>query len=148
MLRQDLASAKYRGDEIAIGTATNPYQVPEATYKLMRGALTALRDAQAPFHVTTRSPVIVRHLGLLAGVPRSASPSASRRSTKRSRARLSRPSRRGGSGCAPCALAGAGIWVRVAAAPVLPDVRQCRIAAAVVRAAADAGRLACSGTAR
>src|ERR1700683_4407815 len=66
VLRADLARSTYRGDEIAIGTATDPYQPLEGRYRLMRGILAALRDARAPFHITTRSPLIVRDLDLLA----------------------------------------------------------------------------------
>src|SRR5947209_10565652 len=72
VLRSDLASRAYRGEEIAIGTATDPYQALEGRYRLMRGILAALRDARAPFHVTTRSPLVVRDLDLLAQCARRA----------------------------------------------------------------------------
>ena len=38
----DLAARTYRGEEIAIGTATDPYQALEGRYRLMRGVLAAL----------------------------------------------------------------------------------------------------------
>ncbi len=144
VLRADLASAKYRGEEIAIGTATDPYQALEGTYRLMRGVLPALRDARAPFHITTRSPLIVRDLDLLAQCARRAEVGVaiSIATLDETLAREIEPT------VAPPrqrlravrALAGAGIRVGVAVAPVLPDVTDDPGAlAAVVRAAAEAG---------
>src|SRR3982074_1924453 len=39
VLRAELAGRVYRGEEIAIGTATDPYQALEGRYRLMRGIL-------------------------------------------------------------------------------------------------------------
>jgi DNA repair photolyase len=144
VLRADLSRSTYRGDEIAIGTATDPYQPLEGRYRLMRGILAALRDARAPFHITTRSPLIVRDLDLLAQcagraevgvavsiatlddrVAREIEPTVA---PPRQRLRAVR------------ALADARIRVGVAVAPVLPEITDDAAAmAAVVHAAADAG---------
>jgi DNA repair photolyase len=144
VLRADLAAKTYRGEEIAVGTATDPYQALEGRYRLMREILPALRDARAPFHVTTRSPLIVRDLDLLAqcarradvgvaisiatlddAVAREVEPTVA---PPRQRLRAVR------------ALADAGIRVGVAVAPVLPDLTDDPAAlAAVVHAAAAAG---------
>ncbi|HEX3464525.1 MAG TPA: radical SAM protein [Candidatus Elarobacter sp.] len=144
VLRDDLAARTYRGEEIAIGTATDPYQALEGTYRLMRGVLVALRDARAPFHITTRSPLIVRDLDLLAECARRAEVGVaiSIATLDEALAREIEPT------VAPPrqrlravrALADAGIRVGVAVAPVLPDVTDgAESLAAVVRAAAEAG---------
>ena len=144
VLRADLAGRAYRGEEIAIGTATDPYQALEGRYRLMRGVLTALRDARAEFHITTRSPLIVRDLDLLAQCARRADVSVAVSvatlneglaheieptvAPPRQRLRAVR------------ALADAGIRVGVAVAPILPDLTDDDAGiAAVVAAAAEAG---------
>ena len=144
VLRADLASRAYRGEEIAIGTATDPYQALEGRYRLMRGVLPVLRDARAPFHVTTRSPLIVRDLDLLAECARRADVgvAVSIATLDEALARQIEPT------VAPPrqrlravrALADAGVRVGVAVAPVLPELTDgADSLAAVVRAAAEAG---------
>jgi DNA repair photolyase len=144
VLRADLAGRAYRGEEIAVGTATDPYQALEGRYRLMRGVLAALRDARAPFHVTTRSPLIVRDLDLLVQCARRADVgvAVSIATLDEALAREIEPT------VAPPrqrlravrALADAGIRVGVAVAPVLPDLTDDPAAlAAVVHAAAEAG---------
>jgi DNA repair photolyase len=144
VLRAELASRTYRGEEIAVGTATDPYQALEGSYRLMRGILTALRDARAPFHITTRSPLIVRDLDLLAQCARRADVgvAVSIATLDEALAREIEPT------VAPPrqrlravrALADAGIRVGVAVAPVLPDVTDDAASlASVVHAAAGAG---------
>lgn len=51
--------------QIAIGTATDPYQQVEAKALLTRGCLEVLAEFQAPVTITTRSPLILRDLDLL-----------------------------------------------------------------------------------
>ncbi len=144
VLRDELAGRAYRGEEIAIGTATDPYQALEGRYRLMRGVLPALRDARAPFHITTRSPLIVRDLDLLAGCARRAdvSVAVSIATLDDALAREIEPT------VAPPrqrlravrALAEAGVRVGVAVAPVLPELTDDEASmTAVVRAAAEAG---------
>lgn len=65
VLRRELARRSWKGDHVAIGAATDPYQPAEGRYKLTRGCLEALRDARNPFHIITRSPMIVRDLDVL-----------------------------------------------------------------------------------
>ena len=144
VLRAELARSTYRGDEIAIGTATDPYQALEGRYRLMRGVLAALRDARAPFHITTRSPLIVRDLDLLSACARRADVgvAVSIATLDDALAREIEPT------VAPPrqrlravrALADAGIRVGVAVAPILPDITDdAESLAAVVRAAAESG---------
>jgi DNA repair photolyase len=144
VLRAELARPSWRPEEIAIGTATDPYQALEGRYRLMRGILAALRDARAPFHITTRSPLIVRDLDLLAACARRADVgvAVSIATLDEALAREIEPT------VAPPrqrlravrALADAGIRVAVAVAPILPDITDAPDALAdVVHAAADAG---------
>jgi DNA repair photolyase len=65
-LRAELARASWKGEGVAIGAATDPYQPAEGRYRLTRGCLEALRDASTPFHVITRGPLIVRDAEILA----------------------------------------------------------------------------------
>jgi DNA repair photolyase len=66
VLRAELARPSWRGETVAIGAATDPYQPAEGRYKLTRACLEALRDAANPFSLITRSPMIVRDLDVLA----------------------------------------------------------------------------------
>jgi DNA repair photolyase len=65
-LRAELARASWRGEGVAIGAATDPYQPAEGRYRLTRACVEALLDARNPFHVITRGPLIVRDAELLA----------------------------------------------------------------------------------
>lgn len=144
VLRAELARPSWRGEHVAIGTSTDPYQALEGRYRLMRGVLGALRDARNPFHIVTRSPLIVRDVDLLVacsrraevevaisiatldeGLAREIEPTVA---PPRQRLRAVR------------ALAEAGVRVGVAVAPVLPELTDTTESlAAVVRAAAEAG---------
>jgi DNA repair photolyase len=66
VLRAQLARATWRGEGIAIGAATDPYQPAEGRYRLTRACLEVLRDASNPFSIITRGPLIVRDVELLA----------------------------------------------------------------------------------
>ncbi len=65
VLRSELARPSWRGESVAIGAATDPYQPAEGRYKLTRACLSALSDAANPFSLITRSPMIVRDLDVL-----------------------------------------------------------------------------------
>ena len=62
VLRRELASPKWTGETIAMGTATDPYQHCEGRYKLTRGVLEALADFGNPLSMLTKSTMIVRDL--------------------------------------------------------------------------------------
>jgi DNA repair photolyase len=64
-LRRELASPKWTGEHIAMGTNVDPYQRAEGRYRLMRGILEALRDASNPFSILTKGSLILRDLDLL-----------------------------------------------------------------------------------
>jgi DNA repair photolyase len=65
VLRKELARPSWRGDRIALGTNTDPYQWVEGRYKLMRGIWEALRDFRNPCSILTKSPLVLRDLDLL-----------------------------------------------------------------------------------
>ncbi|MGZ4389656.1 MAG: radical SAM protein, partial [Gaiellaceae bacterium] len=72
VLRRELARPSWRGESVAIGAATDPYQPAEGRYRLTRACLEALADAANPVGIITRGPLIVRDLDVLAAAARSA----------------------------------------------------------------------------
>jgi DNA repair photolyase len=62
VLRLELASSKWTGETIAMGTATDPYQHCEGRYKLTRRVVSALADFENPLSMLTKSTMIVRDL--------------------------------------------------------------------------------------
>ncbi|HET9784634.1 MAG TPA: radical SAM protein [Terriglobales bacterium] len=67
LLRAELRRARDRGLPIALGTATDPYQPAEKQFRVTRGMLQAFGEFEGlDFSITTRSPLILRDLDLLA----------------------------------------------------------------------------------
>ncbi len=64
-LRKTLASARWAGEHIAMGTNVDCYQRAEGKYQLMRGIIAALRDYANPFSILTKGTLILRDLDLL-----------------------------------------------------------------------------------
>ncbi len=68
LLRSDLRRVK-SGEEIAIGTATDPYQPAERRYEVTRGILEEFsRHAGLDISITTKSDFVLRDLDLLRGI--------------------------------------------------------------------------------
>ena len=65
VLRAELSRRSWRGDSVALGTATDPYQPAEGRYRLTRRCLEVLTDADNPFTIVTRGPLIVRDVDVL-----------------------------------------------------------------------------------
>jgi DNA repair photolyase len=65
VLARELARPSWRGEGVAIGAATDPYQPVEGRYRLTRACLEALAAAANPFSLITRGPMIVRDLDVL-----------------------------------------------------------------------------------
>ena len=65
VLRVELKRPSWKGEHIALGTNTDPYQWVEGRYKLMRGIWEVLRDAANPCSILTKSPLVLRDLDLL-----------------------------------------------------------------------------------
>jgi DNA repair photolyase len=64
-LRAELASPRWHGDAIAMGTNTDPYQRAEGKYHLTQGIVRVLGEAANPFSILTKSTLILRDLDLL-----------------------------------------------------------------------------------
>ena len=64
-LRAELARPSWRGEHIALGTNTDPYQWVEGRYRLMPGIWQAMIDARNPGSVLTKSPLLLRDLELM-----------------------------------------------------------------------------------
>lgn len=62
VLRRELARPSWKREEVAIGTATDPYQPIEGKYQLTKGAITALADFATPAHIITKSPLVIRDI--------------------------------------------------------------------------------------
>jgi DNA repair photolyase len=65
VLRVELARASWKGEHVALGTNTDPYQWVEGRYRLMVGIWEALRDAANPCSILTKSPLLLRDLPLM-----------------------------------------------------------------------------------
>ncbi len=81
VLRAELARPSWRGEHVALGTNTDPYQWVEGRYRLMEGIWEALRDAADgagnPCSVLTKSPLLLRDLGLMREIAQRTTISAS-----------------------------------------------------------------------
>lgn len=144
VLTRELARPSWRGECVAVGAATDPYQPAEGRYRLTRGCIQAFAAARNPFSIVTRGPLIVRDIDVLQHAARRAQVHVS----------FSVPTldpevwRRTEPGTAPPrqrlralrALAEAGIDAGVGMAPILPGISDDPAQLAeVVRAARDAG---------
>ncbi len=65
LLRKELRAKRWKGEGIAMGTATDPYQRAEGRYKLMPQIIGALTDYRNPFSILTKGTLILRDLDLL-----------------------------------------------------------------------------------
>lgn len=65
VLRGELARPSWRHEEVALGTATDPYQPAEGRFRLTRGCIGELAAADTPFSIVTRGPLVVRDLDAL-----------------------------------------------------------------------------------
>jgi len=65
VVRAELAKPSWKGEHVAMGTNTDPYQWVESRYKLMPGIWEALRDARNPCSILTKSPLLLRDIDLM-----------------------------------------------------------------------------------
>jgi DNA repair photolyase len=150
VLRVELARPSWKGEHVAMGTNTDPYQWVEGRYKLRRGIWAALRDARNECSVLTKSPLLLRDLDLMREIaevaPISANLSvptidekawrASEPHTPHPRARLE----------AVGELSRAGIPTGVLVAPLMPGINDDpRQVEEILQLAADAGATSVSG---
>jgi DNA repair photolyase len=67
-VRAELARPSWKGDHVALGTNTDPYQWVEGRYRLMEGIWEAMRDFANPCSVLTKSPLLLRDKELMQGL--------------------------------------------------------------------------------
>jgi DNA repair photolyase len=65
VLRAELSRPSWKGEHVAIGTNTDPYQWVEGRYRLMVGIWEALLDARNPCSILTKSPLLLRDIDLM-----------------------------------------------------------------------------------
>jgi DNA repair photolyase len=70
VLRRELDRPAWVREQVAVGTATDPYQPIEGHYKLTRGSLQALLAGRTPIGLVTKGPMVVRDADLLAEIGR------------------------------------------------------------------------------
>jgi len=72
ILRKELDKPSWTREQVALGTATDPYQPIEGHYRLTRGSLEAFIAARTPIGLVTKGPMVVRDAALLAELGRRA----------------------------------------------------------------------------
>jgi DNA repair photolyase len=70
VLRRELGRPSGRGEQVALGTATDAYQPAEGRFRLTRRVLEALRDCHNPLGMVTKSPMVYRDIDLLVELAR------------------------------------------------------------------------------
>jgi DNA repair photolyase len=65
LLQKELRSKRWKGESIAMGTGTDPYQRAEGRYKLMPRIIKTLTAFRNPFSILTKGTLILRDLPLL-----------------------------------------------------------------------------------
>ena len=143
VLRRELARPTWQREEVALGTATDPYQPAEGRFRLTRACLGELASSYTPFSIVTRGPLVVRDVELLAAAARDVAvavyvslPTLDERVWRTTEPGTAPPSSRLR---AIRMLAEAGIDVGVGMAPILPGLsdapEQLRATVAAVREA-------------
>jgi DNA repair photolyase len=152
ILRAELGRPSWKGEHVALGTNTDPYQWVEGRYKLMRGIWEALRDHANPCSLLTKSPLLLRDVDLMVEIARVADIAAnlsiptmdekpwraSEPHTPNPRARME----------AVAELNRAGIPTGILVAPLMPGINDHpRQVERILEAAAEAGAVGVSGIA-
>ncbi len=65
VVRAELGKPSWKGEHVALGTNTDPYQWVEGRYKLMPPIWEAMRDYANPCSILTKSPLLLRDIGLM-----------------------------------------------------------------------------------
>ena len=73
VLRKELDRPSWTREQVAFGTATDPYQPIEGHYKLTRGTIEALAAGRTPVGIVTKGPMVVRDRDVLLDLARAAS---------------------------------------------------------------------------
>jgi DNA repair photolyase len=144
VLRRELARPAWTREQVAVGTATDPYQPIEGHYKLTRQSLEALCAARTPVGLVTKGPMVVRDADLFTAIAGVASctvyvsvPSVNEDAWRRLEPGTASPWQRLK---AVRALADAGVHVGVLMAPLVPGITADRDSIeTTIRAVADHG---------
>lgn len=72
VLDRELARSSWMREQVALGTATDPYQPIEGEYTLTRQSLERLAAARTPVGLVTKGPMVVRDIDVLQDVGRQA----------------------------------------------------------------------------
>ena len=72
VLRAELRRSTWRGEHVAIGTATDPYQPLEAQYRITRQCLEEMAEVDNPGSVTTKASLVRRDIDVLTELVRHA----------------------------------------------------------------------------
>src|SRR5438046_8124018 len=70
VLKRELDRPSWTREQVALGTATDPYQPIEGHYRLTRGAIEALARGRTPVGLVTKGPMIVRDRDVLLDLTR------------------------------------------------------------------------------
>ena len=70
VLARELDTPSWRREQVAVGTATDPYQPIEGHYKLTRRSLERLLAGRTPIGLVTKGPMVVRDADVLADMGR------------------------------------------------------------------------------
>jgi DNA repair photolyase len=144
VLRRELARRSWKGELVAVGAATDPYQPAEGRFRLTRACLATMAEAANPFSIITRGPMIVRDLDVLEDAARRADvsvtfsvPTLDQKIWRYTEPHTAPPIQRLR---AVRRLIDAGIRAGVGLAPILPGLSdKPELLADVVRAARDHG---------
>src|SRR5437763_8242722 len=72
LLRRELSRRSWKRETVAFGTATDPYQPIEGTYRLTRRCLEAFRDFRTPVGLITKGTMVIRDVDVLVELSRRA----------------------------------------------------------------------------
>ncbi len=144
VLRQELSRPSWRHEQVAFGTATDPYQPIEGRYRLTRRCLEAFRDFWTPVGLITKGTMVIRDVDVLAELAARANttvcfsvPTVDEEVWRRTEPGTPPPRQRLR---ALRRLVSAGIMAGVGMAPILPGISDAPIQLeAAIAAAADAG---------
>jgi DNA repair photolyase len=73
VLKRELDRPAWTREQVAFGTATDPYQPIEGHYRLTRQAIEALARGRTPVGLVTKGPMVVRDIDVLQQLSRAAS---------------------------------------------------------------------------
>jgi DNA repair photolyase len=69
VLKRELDRPSWTRDQVAVGTATDPYQPIEGRYQLTRRTIQTLTAGRTPFGLVTKGPMVVRDIDVLRDHP-------------------------------------------------------------------------------